>query len=201
MTDLISRSAQRAALEPPDAAATPAARVREPASTDAAVGEDRLRTLTETIELMFFAYRDFTGEADQYLSTKGFGRAHHRVIYFVTRHPGLSVADLLAILKITKQSLARVLKQLIDEGYIDQEPGPQDRRQRLLFATPKGAELARSLTELQMRRVAEALDATGPDAASVVHAFLVGMISQEDRPSVKELLRSSASPVAGGDQT
>jgi len=209
MTDLISKT-------PKDAQATTQAELAEAVSgvrqthrahtLDAQAGTsalawstpEGLQTLTETIELMFFAYRDFTGEADAILEQKGFGRAHHRVIYFVTRHPGLSVADLLGILKITKQSLARVLKQLIDEGYIDQRPGPSDRRRRLLFATQRGADLAQTLTELQMRRIADALDATGPDAASHVHAFLEGMISKEERAAVRELLQTSAPPVTSG---
>src|SRR5882724_9246951 len=88
-----------------------------------------LRLIT-VIELLFFAYRDFTSEADAALAELGLGRAHHRVLHFVNRHPGLRVADLLEILKITKQSLARVLKQLVDEGWIEQKAGERDRRQR-----------------------------------------------------------------------
>src|SRR5262245_61055931 len=94
------------------------------------------------VELLFFAYRDFTGEADAVLAEFGLGRAHHRVLHFVNRHPGLRVADLLEILKITKQSLARVLKQLVDEGWIVQKAGEQDRRQRRLHATERGHALA-----------------------------------------------------------
>ena len=90
------------------------------------------------IELLFFAYRDFISDPDAALLSYGFGRAHHRVIHFVNRHPGIRVADLLDILKITKQSLGRVLKQLVDTGFIEQRPGPQDRRQRLLYPTDAG---------------------------------------------------------------
>ena len=90
------------------------------------------------IELLFFAYRDFISDPDAALLTLGFGRAHHRVIHFVNRHPGIRVADLLDILKITKQSLGRVLKQLVDTGFIEQRPGPVDRRQRLLYPTEAG---------------------------------------------------------------
>src|SRR5438477_2091987 len=96
----------------------------------------------DVIELLFFAYRDFVGDPDAVLAKFGFGRAHHRVLHFVNRNPGMKVAALLDILKITKQSLGRVLKQLIDQGYIEQREGERDRRQRLLYATPKGAELA-----------------------------------------------------------
>src|SRR5436190_16340325 len=92
----------------------------------------------DVIELLFYAYRDFVGDADEVLKEFGFGRAHHRVIHFVHRYPGLKVADLLDVLRITKQSLGRVLKQLIDENYIVQKAGESDKRQRLLFATPKG---------------------------------------------------------------
>ena len=90
------------------------------------------------IELLFFAYRDFTSDPDAVLAAYGFGRAHHRVVHFVNRNPGIRVADLLDILKITKQSLGRVLKQLIDGGFIEQVQGPQDRRQRLLYPTEAG---------------------------------------------------------------
>ena len=89
------------------------------------------------IELLFFAYRDFIGDADEVLPELGFGRAHHRVLHFVNRHPGMRVADLLDILKITKQSLGRVLKQLIDKGYVVQKEGADDRRQRLLQSPSK----------------------------------------------------------------
>ena len=110
--------------------------------------------LITVVELLFFAYRDFTREADAVLAEFGLGRAHHRVLHFVDRHPGLRVADLLEILKITKQSLARVLKQLVDEGWIAQQAGVEDRRERLLRVTEKGAGLARRLDQLQAKRVA-----------------------------------------------
>jgi len=93
----------------------------------------------EIIELLFFAYRDFVSDPDQILVKSGFGRAHHRVVHFVNREPGMTVADLLETLQITKQSLARVLKQLIDSGYIRQVAGPEDRRQRKLIATVASA--------------------------------------------------------------
>src|SRR6266852_4475859 len=116
------------------------------------------------VELLFFAYRDFTREADAALAELGLGRAHHRVLHFVNRHPGLRVADLLEILKITKQSLARVLKQLVDQGWIVQRAGERDRRQRLLHATDPGAALAGRLDSVQSRRVAQALASAGAGA-------------------------------------
>src|SRR6202047_848107 len=105
------------------------------------------------IELLFFAYRDFIGDPDDVLAKLGFGRAHHRVLHFVNRNPGMKVAELLDILKITKQSLARVLRQLIREGYILQREGGKDRRQRLLFVTAKGEALALRLAVLQSARI------------------------------------------------
>ena len=92
----------------------------------------------DLIELLFFAYRDFVGDADRLLMRYNFGRAHHRVLYFVDRRPGLTVAELLDLLKITKQSLVRVLKDLLDQNYIEQRPGLLDRRQRLMYPTDKG---------------------------------------------------------------
>lgn len=140
------------------------------------------------IELLFFAYRDFTREADAVLAEFGLGRAHHRVLHFVDRHPGIRVADLLEVLKITKQSLARVLKQLVDEGWIAQKAGVEDRRERLLYVTEKGAGLARRLDQLQAKRVAGALAASGPGNDAVVRRFLFAMISKEERDQVEALL-------------
>ena len=104
--------------------------------------------LWDIIELLFFAYRDFVSDPDDVLARFNFGRAHHRVLHFVNRHPGMKVADLLDVLKITKQSLGRVLKQLVDEGYVLQKEGENDRRQRLLYVTPKGEQLAMKLAGL-----------------------------------------------------
>src|SRR5436309_13702449 len=123
---------------------------RRPASDDAAAGEP----IWDLIELLFFAYRDFVSDPDEVLARFGFGRAHHRVLHFINRHPGIKVADLLDILKITKQSLGRVLKQLVDEGYVIQREGDNDRRQRLLHATAKGEALAMRLAGLQTNRIA-----------------------------------------------
>src|SRR6185437_7038731 len=113
------------------------------------------------IELLFFAYRDFTAEPDAILARYGFGRAHHRVVHFVGRHPQITVSELLGILRITKQSLSRVLGQLVRQEFIVQRPGPQDRRQRLLELTPKGRELERLLSEPQRARVAKAYRQAG----------------------------------------
>jgi DNA-binding MarR family transcriptional regulator len=140
------------------------------------------------VELLFFAYRDFTREADAVLAEFGLGRAHHRVLHFVHRHPALRVADLLEILKITKQSLARVLKELVDQGWIVQKAGERDRRQRLLYTTEKGAELASRLNSLQSRRVAHALAQAGAGSDAVAARFLFNMITREERALVEALL-------------
>ena len=140
--------------------------------------EDDLR---QGIELLFFAYRDFTAKADQTLAQYGFGRAHHRVIYFVGRNPGMTVSDLLDILKITKQSLSRVLSQLVEEGYVKQTPGLRARRQRLLSLTELGADLERKLTEEQRALVARAYKAAGAEAVDGFRKVMLGMINEADR--------------------
>jgi len=142
----------------------------------------------DIIELLFFAYRDFVGDADHELEAFGFGRAHHRVMHFVTRYPGLKVADLLDVLRITKQSLGRVLKQLLDEDYIVQKTGNNDRRQRLLFATAKGESLVNRLAGLQTRRIDRALAEIGPDDAEKVRHFLRAMIDRDDPDKVLETI-------------
>ena len=140
--------------------------------------------LRQAMELLFFAYRDFTGEADALLATFGFGRAHHRVIYFVGGHPGMTVSELLKILKITKQSLSRVLGQLIKDGLVHQRTDDADRRRRRLYLTPKGAGLERRLTERQSRRIARAYREAGAGAIEGFRAVLRGIINEEDRHRV-----------------
>ena len=138
----------------------------------------------DLIELFFFAYRDFVSDADRLLEDIGFGRAHHRVLHFVGRRPGITVGELLGILAITKQSLARVLTPLVDEGYVLQAPGRTDRRQRLLFPTDAGRQLAGDLALLQARRINRALSELGPEARAVTKDFLLAMINPEDRDVV-----------------
>jgi DNA-binding MarR family transcriptional regulator len=142
----------------------------------------------DIIELLFFAYRDFVGDPDEVLSKLGFGRAHHRVLHFVSRNPGMKVADLLNILNITKQSLGRVLKQLVDQGYVLQKEGAQDRRQRLLYVTPKGEALALRLAGLQTDRINRAFAGLGPGAHEAARRFLTAMIDAENRDGVLRLI-------------
>jgi DNA-binding MarR family transcriptional regulator len=136
------------------------------------------------IELFFFAYRDFTGDADALLVKYKFGRAHHRVLHFANRTPGLTVAELLDILKITKQSLARVLKELIDTGHIYQVHGAKDRRQRELHLSQKGRDLTASLTRLQSKRIASALDEIGWENTDIIGDFLKAMVDQDMRGQI-----------------
>jgi len=140
--------------------------------------------LRQAIELLFFAYRDFTGEADAILRDYDFGRAHHRVIYFVGRNPEITVTQLLLILKITKQSLARVLGQLLYEEFVEQKTDPADRRRRLHVLTPKGAELDARLTTRQSHRIAAAYATAGPKAVGGFRQVLRSIINQEDREYV-----------------
>jgi len=138
--------------------------------------EDELR---QGIELLFYAYRDFTAEPDAMLARYGFGRAHHRVIYFVGRHPHMSVSELLGILRITKQSLARVLSQLVRQGFIVQQTGKSDRRQRLLQLTPAGIELERELSENQRQRIERAYAEAGAHAVDGFRKVMLGVISSD----------------------
>ena len=160
--------------------------------TSAVSDAERDEALIAIVELLFFAYRDFTGEADVKLADLGFGRAHHRVLHFVCRNPGIRVADLLDILRITKQSLARVLKQLIDEAYVEARAGTSDRRERHLYVTRRGEALARELMALQTGRVAAALAQAGPAAEASAEAFLYGMITPAARQRVLELIGGAA---------
>jgi len=141
----------------------------------------------DVMGLFYFAYRDFVGDADALLVRQGFGRAHHRVLYFVNLKPGMPVADLLDILKITKQSLARVLRQLIDNGYIEQRTGEADRRQRLLYATDKGRKFFEVLSSTQTSRIDAAIAALPPDGKRTVLKFFVGMVEPGDRPTLDRL--------------
>ena len=143
-----------------------------------------LAPMYDLIELFFFAYRDFVGDADKLLLNYKFGRAHHRVLHFVSRQPGLTIAELLDILRITKQSLNRVLKDLIAKSFIEARAGAQDRRHRQLHTTAKGARLAKDLAQLQTRRFSKAMDSLGEDGRERAMAFLLAMIDEQERDRV-----------------
>jgi DNA-binding MarR family transcriptional regulator len=162
--------------------------LNRPAEADSSGGAPSQEPIWDIIELLFFAYRDFVSDPDDVLTRFNFGRAHHRVLHFVNRHPGMMVADLLDVLKITKQSLGRVLKQLVDEGYVLQKEGANDRRQRLLYVTPKGEQLAMKLAGLQTERIARALNEIGPNAHEAARRFLTAMIDADGRDDVQKLI-------------
>ena len=138
------------------------------------------------IELFFFAYRDFVADPDRVLADYGFGRAHHRVLHFVSRRPGLAIAEILDVLRITKQSLNRVLKELVDKGFVEQRAGTSDRRQRLLYPTEIGRDLATRLAQIQTSRIERALEEAGGTAAErAATRFLLGMIDADGRSHVQ----------------
>ena len=140
------------------------------------------------VELFFFAYRDFIADADGMLEQYGFGRAHHRVLHFVNRRPGMVVAELLDILRITKQSLGPVLRQLVESGLLIQVAGPEDRRQRLLYPTQKGRNLSIELTHMQSRRIKGAIEGLKNKDRESIKDFLFGMIEPEERDLVEGLM-------------
>jgi DNA-binding MarR family transcriptional regulator len=149
------------------------------------------------IELLFFAYRDFVSDPDKLLKELGFGRAHHRVVHFAGRDPGMTVAQLLDILRITKQSLGRVLKELIDQDYVYQKEGDNDRRQRLIFLTEAGEELRQRLMAPQIKRIRRALSQSGKDAGHHYRTVLYHLVSPENRDSVLDWIDKTS--VIGGD--
>lgn len=155
----------------------------KPRLNGAAFSDEEVR---HGIELLFFAYRDFTSDPDRILAPLGMGRAHHRVIHFVGRHPGVTVGDLLAILKITKQSLGRVLGQLVREGFVAQRPGPDDRRERRLHLTAAGQVLERRLSEPQRRRVAAAYRAAGAAGVEGFRRVLTALMNPEARGAARD---------------
>jgi DNA-binding MarR family transcriptional regulator len=146
------------------------------------------RPAYDLIELFFFAYRDFVSDPDRILEAYGFGRAHHRVLHFVDRHPGLAIAELLDILRITKQSLNRVLKELIEKGFVESRTGTSDRRQRLLFTTAEGHDLALKMAKVQTRRIMRALSEGPDELKEAASRFLLAMIDPSDRAHVRRLV-------------
>lgn len=155
-------------------------------------GNDRLfltgRKLREGAELMFFSYRAFTRDPDRILTERGYGRAHHRALHFIGRRPGISVAGLLDILGITKQSLARVLKPLVEDGLVESVPGEQDRRQRLLTLTAEGKAFEAALSEAQRERLSRAFREAGPEAVAGFRAVMALMIDEEERDGILDVI-------------
>lgn len=137
--------------------------------------------LAKGIEAMFFAYRGFTADPDRILADYSYGRAHHRAIHFINRAPGTTVNNLLGILGVTKQSLNRVLRALIDDGLVESRIGPRDRRERHLYLTDKGQDLERALSDAQRERMRAAYRAAGPEAVSGFRTVLEAMMDDDLR--------------------
>jgi DNA-binding MarR family transcriptional regulator len=179
---------KEAAAKPGPAGASPPA---EAALKDPPAGRNLLFLREEELrlaqDLLFFGYRDFTAGADAILDDLGMGRAHHRVLHFVGRRPGITVGDLLGILGITKQSLGRVLTPLVEDGYVTQAPGRSDRRQRLLSLTPKGAALERRLYERQRETVMQAYREAGPHAVEGFRRVMRGLMGADARAAFARL--------------
>lgn len=166
---------------------------RSPGAAQSISRADQLLFLTDEqlrqgIELLFFAYRDFTADPDAVLAGRGLGRAHHRAIHFIKRRPGITVAGLLDILQVTKQSLNRVLRQLLEEELVLSATGKEDRRQRNLYLTPAGEALERELSQLQRERVRRAYRAAGPEAVAGFRRVLEQMIDDAERDAVLSLV-------------
>ena len=140
--------------------------------------DDQIR---KGIEAMFFAYRGFTADPDRILAVQGYGRAHHRAIHFINRSPGTTVNNLLAILGVTKQSLNRVLRTLIDDGLVRSEVGTRDRRERHLYLTDAGAALEHELSTAQRDRMRAAFRQAGPEAVAGFRRVLEAMMDGDMR--------------------
>src|SRR5215213_2006869 len=147
-------------------------------------------------DLLFFGYRDFTAGADTILAEMGLGRAHHRVLHFVGRRPGISVGELLGILGVTKQSLGRVLTPLVEGGLVRAAAGRSDRRQRLLSLTPEGADLERRLFERQRERVMRAYREAGPAAVDGFRRVMRGLMGPDARTLLERLERAPGTAAA-----
>lgn len=143
--------------------------------------------LRKGIEAMFFAYRGFTADPDRILEGMDYGRAHHRAIHFVHRSPGTTVSNLLSILGVTKQSLNRVLRTLIDDGLVEARVGREDKRERNLYLTSKGQELERQLSDAQRARMRAAYRAAGPVAVQGFRTVLEAMMDPEMRRQYQSL--------------
>ncbi len=143
--------------------------------------------LRKGIEAMFFAYRGFTADPDRILDQYAYGRAHHRAVHFIHRSPGTTVNNLLGILGVTKQSLNRVLRTLIEDGLVESRVGTRDKRERHLFLTEEGATLERELSDAQRKRMRDAYRVVGPEAVTGFREVLEAMMEPELRRYFKAL--------------
>ncbi|GHC55750.1 MarR family winged helix-turn-helix transcriptional regulator [Neogemmobacter tilapiae] len=159
---------------------------------DSKTGGENLLYLTDEqlrkgVEAMFFAYRGFTADPDRILEKRDFGRAHHRAVHFIHRSPGTTVSNLLAILGVTKQSLNRVLRALVEQGLVEQRVGKRDKRERHLHLTPAGVALERELSDAQRARMRAAYRAAGPQAVAGFRQVLEAMMDGEQRRQYQSL--------------
>ncbi|MGB8364110.1 MAG: MarR family winged helix-turn-helix transcriptional regulator [Rhizomicrobium sp.] len=138
--------------------------------------------MKQGVDLLFHAFSDLFAHGENTLREAGLGRAHHRALHFIARNPGISVAALLAILKITKQSLNRVLNDLLANGFVERRPAPNDRRMRQLRLTAKGNALEAALWEVQRPRLARAFREAGPDAVAGFRRVLSALAEGERKP-------------------
>jgi DNA-binding MarR family transcriptional regulator len=191
MTDIISKPRRPVPARSVSGEAVPAPAASAPQVSRGVPERGTSADLIAVVEMLFFAYRDFTGEADDVLKTYTLGRAHHRVLHFVNRNPGIRVADLLELLKITKQSLGRVLRRLIADGWVEQTPGPDDRRERRLTLTASGRDLANGLAALQTDRIGAALRAAAGDGAETqahIERFLLALVSPAELATISTIV-------------
>ncbi|MCC1491945.1 MarR family transcriptional regulator [Cognatishimia sp. F0-27] len=161
-------------------------RMRAPAS-----GETLLYLTDEQLrqgaEAMFFAYRGFTADPDRILATLSYGRAHHRALHFINGAPGTTVNNLLATLGVTKQSLNRVLRTLIEDGLVESRVGRVDKRERHLFLTEEGKALERELGDAQRARMRAAYKQAGPEAVAGFRRVLEAMMDPDMRRQYQSL--------------
>ncbi|MEC7961784.1 MAG: MarR family transcriptional regulator [Pseudomonadota bacterium] len=164
--------------------------------SDVGTGENLLfltdEQLRQGIEAMFFAYRGFTADPDRILTGMAYGRAHHRAIHFINRAPGTTVNNLLILLGVTKQSLNRVLRTLIEDGLVESRVGVSDKRERNLYLTDAGQELERKLSDAQRARMRAAFRAAGPQAVAGFRQVLEAMMDPEMRRKYHALRESGA---------
>lgn len=163
--------------------------------SDAPGGETLLfltdEQLRQGIEAMFFAYRGFTADPDRILAGLAYGRAHHRAIHFINRAPGTTVNNLLILLGVTKQSLNRVLRTLVEDGLVQSKVGKSDKRERHLYLTEAGETLERKLSDAQRARMRAAYRSAGPQAVAGFRQVLESMMDNDLRRRYQALKDSS----------
>jgi DNA-binding MarR family transcriptional regulator len=144
--------------------------------------------IKKIIELLFFSYREFTLGPDEILNKLSFGRAHHRIIYFVGKQKTITIKDLLTILKITKQSLSRVLNQLVKEKYIIVATG-EDKRTKNLSLTKLGIDLENQLSKIQTNNIKNIFRKFDESDINGFKKILYAMIDDKNKKIFNEINR------------